>query len=238
MKKLLFSILLTSSLSIYSQNGIYDYGSYYVKMDNSTLMAFHSDSTIFYQKKFTNPQDFAVDLDSDNVNEIVIIDFDSINNKKNYSIFVYNTLDSLYLVDSINSGSTEPYQVFSKELNTTLLVSGNAAFDSLNTIDSLSYLPLNFWKFEDGALFLANASVYDLYITENDNIIDLVEEFYLQNGKTCESTQKIKGAIASGFVNYYNSGELTFASQFLKNYYLCSNIDDFRKFLNKALKLK
>ena len=236
MKKLFILFLFFLACLTYAQNEVYDYGNYYLRVENSTLEAFGKDSTLIYQKQFFNPQFFTVDLDSDYVNEVVVIDNNNINKRKNYTLFVFNTLDSLYIADSINSGSMEPYQVYSKELNTILLATGNAALDSLNTIDSLSYLPLNFWKFEDGALYLANVSVYDPYISENDNIIDLIEEYYLQNGKSCESTRKIKGAIASGFINYMVIGEKTFASQFLKNYYLCSDFDAFKQLLMKTLK--
>ena len=231
MKKSFIIFLLFFSCLAYAQNEVYDYGNYFITTNSSTLKAFKSDSTLFYQKKFVDPQIFAVDLDSDDVNEIVVIDNQVLSGKKKYTLFVYNTLDSLYLVDSVFSGSMEPRQVYSNDLNTVLLSTGNAVFDSLNTIDSLSSLPLNFWKFEDGALFLADASVYQLYINENNILIDLIDEYYSQNGKTCESTGKVKGVIASGFVNYYNAGEITFASQFLKNYYLCVDIDKFKQFL-------
>jgi hypothetical protein len=234
-KLLLISFILFPCLN-FAQNEIYDYGNYFLKMEGSSLKAFRGDSSLFYEKQFSNPEYYAADLDSDDVNEFIIVDYRFLNGEKKYSLFVYSTADTLYLADSVNSGSTEPYQAFSKELNTTLLVTGNPVFDSLNTVDSLSYLPLNFWKFEEGSLYLANASVYDLYINENDNIIDMIEEYYLQNGKSCESTVKIKGAIASGFINYYEAGEKSFASQFLKNYYLCSDIKEFKNFLLKSLK--
>jgi hypothetical protein len=236
MKKIVFLLIFFPAIMVSAQNEIYDYGNYFLRMEGSSLKAFREDSSLFYEKQFSNPEYFAADLDSEGVNEFIIIDYRLSNGKKDYSLFVYNTADSLYLADSVNSGSTEPYQVFSKELNTILLVTGNPVFDLFNTVDSLSYLPLNFWKFEEGNLYLANASIYDLYINENANIIDMIEEYYLQNGRSCESTEKIKGAIASGFVNYYEAGEKSFASQFLKNYYFCSDISDFKDFLLKSLK--
>jgi len=236
MKKFLMIFLILFPCLSFAQNEIYDYGNYYLRMEGSSLQAFREDSSVFYEKQFSNPDYFAADLDSDGVNEFIIIDYRISDGKKSYSLFVYNTADSLYSADSVNSGSTEPYQAFSKELNTVLLVTGNPAFDSLNSVDSLSYLPLNFWKFEEGSLYLANASIYDLYINENANIIDMIEEYYLQNGKSCESTEKIKGAIASGFINYYAAGEKSFASQFLKNYYFCGDISEFKDFLLKSLR--
>ena len=236
MRKYLLIFLLLFPFLAYAQNETYNYESYFVKIDNSDLKAFGSDSTLFYQKKFSAPMIFPVDLDSDNVNEIVAIDYRVIGGKKDYTLYIYNTLDSLYLADSVNSGSTKPFRTYSEDLNTILFATGNAAFDSLNTVDTLSHLPINFWKFEDGALYLANASVYELYLKENDNIIDQIEKYYLRKRKTCESTRNVKGAIASGFINYYNAGEKTLASQFLKNYYLCDDIDNFKQFLLKSLK--
>ena len=236
MKKYSVIFLFFFSSLLLAQGNTYYFDNYFVKVDGQTLKAFKADSTILYQRKFSDPTIFALDLDSDYVNEIVAIENQLINEKKKYTLFVYNTLDSLYLTDSIYSGSTKPYQVFSDDLNTILLATGNAAYDSLNAVDSLSYIPLNFWKFEDGTLYLANASVYELYITENSYIIDKIEKFYSQSGKNCQSARKIKGAIASGFINYYSAGEITFASQFLKNYYLCSDIDNFKQFLLKSFK--
>ena len=220
----------------YAQNETYNYGNYFISINNSTLKAFNSDTTLFYQKKFSDPVILAIDLDNDDVNEIVVIDNKVLSGKNEYTLFVYNTLDSLYLVDSVYSGSTEPRKVYSEDLNTILLATGNAVFDSLNAIDSLSSLPLNFWKFEDGSLFLADASVYQLYFNENNNLIDILDGYYSQNGRTCESTLKVKGIIASGFINYYNVGETTLASQFLKNYYLCNDIGNFKQFLLKSFK--
>jgi hypothetical protein len=236
MKKFIMIFLIFFPCLSFAQNEIYDYENYFLRMEGSSLEAFREDSSLFYEKQFSNPEYFAANLDSDGVNEFIVIDNRILDGKRNYSLFVYNTADSLYLADSVNSGSTEPYQAFSKELNTVLLVTGNPAFDSLNSVDSLSYLPLNFWKFEEGSLYLANASIYDLYINENANIIDMIEEYYLQNGKSCKSTEKIKGAIASGFINYYEAGEKSFASQFLKNYYFCSDISNFKDYLLKSLK--
>jgi hypothetical protein len=236
MKKFIMVFLILFPCLSFAQNEIYDYGNYFLRMEGSSLEAFREDSSLFYEKQFSNPEYFAADLDSDGVNEFIVIDYRLSNGKKSYSLFVYNAADSLFLADSVNSGSTEPYQIFSKELNTILLVTGNPVFDLFNTVDSLSHLPLNFWKFEEGSLYLANASIYDLYINENANIIDMIEEYYLQSGKSCESTEKIKGAIASGFVNYYEAGEKSFASQFLKNYYFCSDISDFKDYLLKSLK--
>ena len=235
MKKFLMIFFILPPCLLFAQNEIYDYGNYFLRMEGSSLEAFREDSSLFYEKQFSDPEYFAANLNSDGVNEFIIIDYRVMNGKKRYSLFVYNTADTLYLADSVNSGSTEPYQAFSKELNTVLLVTGNPVYDSLNSVDSLSHLPINFWKFEEGSLYLANASVYELYINENANIIDMIEEYYLQNGKSCKSTEKIKGAIASGFINYYEAGEKSFASQFLKNYYFCSDINEFKDFLLKKL---
>lgn len=234
MKKLLIASLLISSCRLFAQNEVYDYGTFFLTIENTTLKAFRPDSTIFYQKEFFRPQDFSVDLDSDGVDEFLITDYSQTNGKKFYTLYVYCTLDTFYLVDSVFSGLMEPYQVISNELKTTLLATGNPDFDSLNSSDSLFFLPLNFWKYEEGGLFLANASVYDLFISENDDIIDFIENFYLRSGASCTSSSVIKAAIASAFINYFNAGEKSFAAKFLKKYYLCPDAEDFK---NKILRL-
>ena len=95
MKKYSITIFLfLFSCMIYGQDETYNYENYFIKISDSTLKAFNSDSTLFCQKKFSDPKILAVDLDSDEVNEIVIIDNRVLNGIKRYTLYVYNTLDN------------------------------------------------------------------------------------------------------------------------------------------------
>jgi len=235
MKKIfiLFSFFL--AIPIFAQNGVYDYHSYTLKIDGNVIKAFSNNNNLLFQKKFFFPEDYLTDMDSDGVNELVVVDYIEKNNRKFYTLFIYNTIDTLYLADSIYSGSVKPYEEFSEDINGMVYVTGDTRFDTFNTDSTISFLPVNCWKFEDGAVYLANASVYDVFLDENDLVLQTLDDYYDSEGRTCETSRRIQGAIASGFVNYYNAGEHTVANQFLKKYYLCSNIEEFKSRLLKII---
>ena len=56
-----------------------------------------SNKHIFYQKEFHNPKDFALDLDGDGVPEFLISDSYEKDSSTFYTLYVFNTLDSLTL---------------------------------------------------------------------------------------------------------------------------------------------
>jgi len=63
--------------------------------------------------------------------------------------------------------------------------------------------------------------------------LQALDDYYLSDGKTCNTTHRLLAFIASGFINYYNSGEHTVADKFLKKYYLCNNSEEFKSSLLK-----
>ena len=233
MKKVLILFFLFLTIPLIAQKSVYDYHSYSLKTDSQSVKALSNDGNLIYQKIFFHPEDYITDLDSDGVNELVVIDYLENNNRKFYTLFIYNTIDTFYLADSIYSGSVKPYEDYSEDINGMVYVTGDTRFDTFNTDSTISFLPVNCWKFEDGAVFLANASVYDVFMNENDLVLQTIDDYYDTDGRTCSTTHKIQGAIASGFINYYNTGEHTVANQFLKKYYLCNDAEYFKMMLLK-----
>lgn len=233
MKKIFILLSFLYAVPVFSQNNIYDFHTYKLKIDSNSVKAFSNDKNIIFNKKFFHPEDIITDLDSDGVKELVVIDYLKKNRKKFYTLFIYNTIDTFYLADSIYSGIIKPYGVFSEDVNGIVYVTGDTRFESFNQDSTIVILPVNCWKFVDGEVYLANASIYDVFSNENNLILQTLDDYYLSDGKTCKTTHKVQALIASGFINYYNSGEHSTADKFLKNYYLCNNSEDFKASLLK-----
>jgi hypothetical protein len=217
----------------FCQDKTFSFDSFSLKIVKNELTAFNSNKQIFYQKEFHNPKDFALDLDGDGVPEFLISDSYEKDSSTFYTLYVFNTLDSLTLADSVFSGLIEPYEIKSSEAGGMIIVSGNPAIDSLNTDSDNIFLPVNCWKYESGGLFSVNDDVYKIFINENNDIIDYLDNYYESKHADCESASKVKSALASGYINYMHSGDKILARQFLNEYYHCSDLNNFEQYLNK-----
>ena len=51
----------------------------------------------------------------------------------------------------------------------------------------------------------------------------------MRNGFNCSTSQLYKGIVASVYANYLNAGEQSLATQMLKKYYLCDDIELFKQ---------
>jgi len=98
----------------------------------------------------------------------------------------------------------------------------------------LFFSPLNCWKYESSQVFLNNEEMYELLLTENENIIEFIED-YSRDSDSCTFSKGILGAVTSAYANYVNAGETAIASQFLRKYYLCSDFDQLKRELQKML---
>ena len=233
MKKIFIILSFLFTIPMFPQNNVYDFHSYKLKIEGNSIKTYSNENNIIFEKKFFHPKDFITDLDSDGVKELVVIDYLEKNRKFFYTLYIYNTIDTFYLADSIYSGIIKPYGVFSEDVNGIVYVTGDTRFESLNQDSTIFILPVNCWKFVDGEVFLANASVYDVFSDENNLILQALDDYYLSDGRTCSTTRRVLAFIASGFINYYNSGEQTVADKFLKKYYLCNNSEEFKSLLLK-----
>jgi hypothetical protein len=228
-------ILLLAAVNVLGQGKTYTFDLFTVKIENNYLHVYDKSKNKVFEKKFTNPTDFSFDLDEDGVEEYVVIDNSKDKDRDIYSFYVFNTIDSFYVADSIYSGYFEPFTMKSDETGKTIIVTGNSKFDLLNSEDSILFIPINCWEYENGNIIPVNNKVYKPFVDENDTLLDIIDSYFSSSGSDCKSIEKIKGAIASVYANYTNAGDKLLAIQFLKRYYHCTDIVKFKEYLDKLL---
>ncbi len=183
-----------------------------------------------YSKKFLNPFGYLADLDGDGNNEFLVRDSSiTLNDQFIYELYIYNVLDTFYLAGEINSGTTQPYESESGEIEGLIIVTGNTDFVYLNENSEYVSLPLNCWKFEEGEIYSINNEVYDLFTNENNNILSTLENIPSEDKNDCDSTSNVKSLVASAYINYLNAGENALASNLISTYYPCEDASRFRE---------
>ena len=231
-----FIFILFYSYDGYCQGKIYNFNSFSVKIENNILQEFNNNNKVILDKKFNDPRDFTADLDGDGVNEYLVIDITKQIHGSFFTLYIFNTIDSFYVADSIPSGYLDPYQANSEETGGIIIVTVNPTFDSLNTDTGETFVPINCWKYDNGEIFSVNDEVYNVFISENDTLLDIIDSYYIENSDDCSSTNKIKAAIAAAYANYLSAGDKILAAQFLKKYYHCPDAETFKQNINKLLK--
>jgi hypothetical protein len=182
-----------------------------------------------YSKDFQNPSAYTFDIDSDGIDELFLIDT---LNTLEYLLNLYNLLDTFYLAAEINSGTIDPYRISLGEIEGLIIVTGNSDFSYLNEHSNIKTLPINCWKYEDGELFSVNEELYEIFISENENLLSILEEEEITN---CDKSKQYKSIISSIFVNYLNAGEITSADNFLLTFYKCEDLNSFKLELEQIL---
>ena len=240
MKFFLFLFLIFYITDLFPQedstivdSAIVEYDPFTVKLNNNLLQVYSNKGSLLFNRKFENSVFTTADLDSDAMEEYILIDFKILDKKKDYTIFVFNTIDTFYCVDSIRSGFYEPYVYYSEEVKGNVLIAGIPGFNELNIGKMDISLPLNVWRYGENGIVLINNQIYDLFQSENESIMDYLDEYFDSNVKNCNSSEQVNNFIASGFINYKNSGEISSANQFLLKYYLCPDILNFKKKIEK-----
>jgi hypothetical protein len=185
-----------------------------------------------YSEKFQNPFGYLTDLDTDGNDEFLVKDQTIADSVAEYSLYVYNLLDTFYLAGVINSGVVDPYETTSDEIEGLIIISGNPAFSYLNENSEFRSLPLNCWKFLEGEILSINNELYEIYINENKNILLTLHSYVAENKKDCNTSLKLKSLIASAYINYLSAGENSIASNLIKTYYFCNDSDMFRQALD------
>jgi hypothetical protein len=177
------------------------------------------------------------DLDLDGNSELIIIENDSLKNSGNI-IYLFNTLDEFFLIDSIPAGITEPLVISPDEIPYPVILCGNPDFEIFFSENSENYEPINLWKFEQGELYLANEDVYDIYISENENLLGYLTAELEDKPPDCANVKPLLSAISAAYANFVNAGETSSAAQFLTKYYPCDDIETFKKTLDELLFIK
>ncbi|MCL5029944.1 MAG: hypothetical protein M1480_13105 [Bacteroidetes bacterium] len=228
-------ILLIFKINSYCQTANFNFDQYNIKIENSKLNVTSKSGKLFLEKNFNNPHELSIDLDSDGINEYLIIDEKKDSSRILYTLYIFNTVDSFYVADSIPSGCLEPYIYFSKETNKNIIVTGNSKFDSFNKDSEDTFIPINCWIYDNAEIFSVNDEVYNIFISENEKLIDIIDAHFSMNSEDCKSTETIKAAIAAVYANYISAGEKILANQFLKKYYHCNDLEKFKQTLNELL---
>ena len=235
MKNFGLFFLLLFSINLFAQQDTLSFDNFYLTFQKKVLRVFDNNKRIIYQKSFFNPSPYTSDLNDDNSDEYLVLDSTLNNNIPWYTLYIYNMKDKFSFIDSIISGSTEPYETTSGDLGGTIIVSGNIDFEKFNNGKDNYFIPINCWRYEDSAIFLVNDEVYNVYINENESIISYLDDYFIDNPKNCKSSNEIKAPIAAAYVNYINAGEKSVASQFLKSYYLCDDLAKFKQELHELI---
>ena len=228
-------ILFIFTARFYCQGRTYIYDLFTAKIENTNLQVYDKTKNLVFEKKFNDPYDLSIDLNGDGADEYLVVDDSKKSDKDFYTVYICNTVDSFYVVDSISSGYLEPYTANSEEAGGTIIIAGNPKFDSLNMQNIDAYTPVNCWQYINGEISLVNNKIYKLFVAENDTMMDVIDSYYESSGSDCKSTRVMKGLIASVYVNYMHAGDKLLASQFLKRYYHCDDLEGFKKKLNNLL---
>lgn len=232
MKKFLLLFVFATFFNLFAQKN----DLLHINLSGSELKVFNSEDTILYEKNFFNPHELYSDLDNDGINELLIIDSTTINKNPFFTVYVYNCADTFYLIDSVQSGMLAPTVEYSEEEGSRIIVTGNTDFDQFNNDVENIFLPINCWRFQDDNIFMINDDIYDLFISENNSIMDYLDSYYASNPKNCDSSAKLKAAIAAAYANYLSAGDKTAANKFIENYYKCNDLSQFQKQLNEIMK--
>ena len=236
MKRIILFLSFIFSSNIFAQSDTLSFDNCYLMMQGNVLKVFNNNDQILYQKEFMNPDPYTSDLNDDNINEYLVLDSTLKSNKPWYTLFIFNTKDNFSFIDSIVSGSTQPYETTSGEIGGTIIVAGNPDFEQFNQSDENYFIPINCWHYEDSAVVLVNDEVYNAFLNENESIINYLDDYFSSNSKSCQASVLLKAPVAAAYANYINAGEKSVASQFLKNYYLCDDLDQFKQKLNELIK--
>jgi hypothetical protein len=215
-----------------AQQKVLEYDSYRIDLKGNSLEIF-SGETLIHKKTFHNPAEYTTDLDNDGIEEFLIIDRSGSEGSELFRMYIYNTIDSVYLADTINSGYIEPYVTVSEELEEIVIISGNTDFMQADFAGL--HIPINVLKYESGELFLINDELYDIFITENEEILEYLQNYFYGRDVTCSNSREVQDAIAAAYANYINAGEPTLASQLITKYYNCNDKDAFIEQLNNLV---
>ena len=234
MVKLNFSFLLLLtlifSLQLFSQNKReFTSDLFRIILSDNLMIVEQNDGKEIYKNPFQNPHCYFLDLDDDSLDEFLVIDQIKSGIVKEYSLNIYNLLDTFYLAGEINSGVIMPYETFSGEIEGLIIVSGNTDFSYLYEVSEIKMLPINCWKFKDGEIFSVNEELYEIFITENET---LLSTFDIEGINDYGRSKEMKSLLASIYINSLNAGEKASAENFLKTFYLCEDLEKFKEELN------
>lgn len=226
MKKILLIIYLFPFINTPAQTDEYSFGSFTVKLENKSLIALDSLNQIVFTKSFLNPDLTLTDLDRDGSDEMILIDSASAFDQPDYHLFIYGFGNNIFLIDSVYSGVILPFETEFEELDGIVLVTGDILFNDFNEADKEFYLPIKCLIFDGLKMVLVNDILYDIFIEENEIILESIKDYLNLNGKNCNSSEAVLPMIIAAYVNYINAGEFSSALQLINSFYYCQDKDE------------
>lgn len=208
-------------ISILSAQQEYTFNDFIVSVSARNMSVF-SEGQLIYSREFINPVANSADLDNDGLNDLVIIERRDESDTAVFTVYLFNTIDSFYLADTIASGYYEPYLTFIEEIGEIIIVTGNSDFMHY-TNDKEYFLPLNCYKYDSGEILQVNDELYDIFMAENEAILEYIDEYFAENEKNCTNSRNQASAIATAYANYVNAGEPTLARKLVVQYYFCDD---------------
>jgi hypothetical protein len=205
------------------------FNSFLVLTEDNLMKIEASTGSLIYQKQFYKPYEYLANIDGDQFDELIIVDSIMVDDNLSFTIYLFSGEENFQLIDSILSGSFFPFISYSAEINSMIIETGISDFDKFNQTSEVSSLPINLWKIENDELLLVNDDLYEPFIFENANLVQLLDFYAHEKGFSCSTSQFYKGVVVSAFTNYINAGEQSLATNMLKKYYLCDDIELFKQ---------
>ncbi|NWF89707.1 MAG: hypothetical protein HXY50_09640 [Ignavibacteriaceae bacterium] len=224
----LIAVVFFQNLILLAQPDSSFFNSYLVLIHENLIQVKNDTGELVFNKQFSKPYAYQVDVDADSIDEFIVVDSTFNNGYLNFYIYLFSGFDEFQIIDSIYSGSFFPFITYSEEIESMVIETGNPSFEIFNQSAEVSTLPINIWKLENGVILPVNDELYDPFIFENNNLVQLLD-FYTKNLNDCSVSKRYKGIIASAFTNYFVAGEQSLAYQLLKKYYHCDDIEVFKQ---------
>ncbi|NUN07874.1 MAG: hypothetical protein HUU54_01730 [Ignavibacteriaceae bacterium] len=199
------------------------------RVTENSLIVLDSLGAVIFSRDFKSVSNsFFLDFDADGTDELYIEESEIKNSETFYSCYFIRTLDSVYLIDSIGSGVTRPYHEFNEDLNSLVLVTGDAYVDSLITLsrNKLLVTPKVYWLFDGTEVFSVDEEMYDVYMAENDDLMILLNDFKKAVKDDCRLSDNYRGIIITVFINYLFAKEQVLAYRFIEEFSDCREIKD------------
>lgn len=232
---LIFILLLSSP--IHSQENVYQSENFNITFHSNKLTIHSVNDSLIFERECNNAYILQNDLDADGNSEIILIEYDSTFHF-GFIVYVFNTLDDFFLVDSILAGRTEPVIVNDVEIQYNVIVCGNPDFEVFFSDSLENYEPINIWKFAQGELYLANEELYELFIIENENLVNLLTYELGNKIVDCPSIKPYLSLLATVYANFQNAGETASAIQVIDRFYKCDDKDFFKQTIDELLFIK
>lgn len=231
----IFVLLVTANG--FSQSENYEFDGFSVSVNGNLVTAKSGSGEIFYSAKFTNMTESLVDLDNDSLPEFCITTKNTAGKNDYYKFYVFNAVDSFYLADSLESLNIEPYTIIDEESGKTFIVTGNPELKRIaGKNEEKIYAAVDCYGYDGNSFFTANDQVYDVFLQENEELLDSVDAFYKNNANDCSKSDGILSCVAAVYLNFKNANEDSMALHFLNKYYFCKDIMEFKARLNGLLK--